>query len=163
MPARSMMNWATCSSRGSDKMRYWLEPAVDGGLGPGVDYDVTREPRLVGMLAYAFDDWSGDDIVETAGYWLITDRLAEALTAHGVTGWHTEPVAVSTSDMWEQLGRTIELPPWNRLVPGTEPNDDIYVVRRVYLCVSDRALAAMRTLSLDAAEIHDVSAIPPPP
>lgn len=41
---------------------HWIDAVVEGNLGPGVDYDVTREPALRGELAYEFDDWRSDDL-----------------------------------------------------------------------------------------------------
>lgn len=142
---------------------YWLDPAVDGGLGPGVDYDVTRDPRLVGELAYEFDDWTGDDIVETAGYWLVSDRLAHALSASTLTGWELASVRVSTSDVFDELHPDgLDMPRWHRLVPVGTPGDDITLVGRVYLCVSERALSLLRSFNLANAHIRDASEIPPP-
>ena len=108
---------------------YWLDPAVDGSLGPGVDYDVTRDPRLIGELAYEFDDWTGDDIVETAGYWLVSEGLARALSASTLTGWELASVRVSTSDIFDELHPDgLDMPRWRRLVPVGTPADDITLV-----------------------------------
>ncbi|MBD7917475.1 hypothetical protein H9657_04170 [Cellulomonas sp. Sa3CUA2] len=140
---------------------YWLGPAVDGGLGPGVDYDVTRDPHLVGELTYEFDDWTGDDITETAGYWLVSDRLAQALSASPLTGWELAPVRVTTSDVFDQLHPDgLGMPTWHRLVPTGTPGDDITLVGRVYLCVSDRALQLLRHFTIEHAAVRPVSEIP---
>ena len=141
---------------------YWLHPAVEGDLGPGVDYDITRDPQLLGELAYEFDDWGGDDIVQTSGYWLVSDRLAQALSTSALTGWELAPVRVSTSDVFDQLHPDgLEMPTWHRLVPVGTPTDDFTLVRRVYLCVSERALAFLRGFDLTHARIRDESEIPP--
>ncbi len=140
---------------------YWFEPVVDGGLGEGVDYDVTRDPRLVGELAYEFEDWCGDDIVQTAGYWLVSDRLAQALRASDLTGWKLDTVRVSTSDVYDELHPDgLAMPHWHRLVPVGDPVDDITLVGRTYLCVSDRALELLRRFSIEHAEVRPASQIP---
>ena len=141
---------------------YWLHPAVEGDLGPGVDYDITRDPQLVGELAHEFDDWGGDDIVQTSGYWLVSEGLARALSASTLTGWELASVRVSTSDIFDELHPDgLDMPRWHRLVPVGTPADDITLVGRVYLCVSERALALLRNFNLSNAQIKDESEIPP--
>lgn len=143
---------------------FWLEPVVDGGLGPGADYDGTRHPRLVGELAYEFEDWSGDDVVQTAGYWLVSDRLAQALRASELTGWALDTVRVSTSGVFEDLHPDgLEMPHWHRLLPVGSPMDDVTLIGRTYVCVSDRALDLLRRFTIEHAEIRPVSDIPPLP
>ena len=141
---------------------HWIDAAVEGNLGPGVDYDVTREPTLRGELAYEFDDWRGDDLVTTAEFWLCTERLADALRASDLTGWTLDSVRVSTSDVFDDLHPGgLELPTWYRLIPGAD--GDIQVRERVFLCVSDSALALLRRFDISHAEIRPLSAIPPLP
>ncbi|MCC2321356.1 hypothetical protein [Cellulomonas xiejunii] len=141
---------------------YWIKPEVAGGLAEGSDYDVTRDPQLVGPLHYEFADWLGDDIVTTAGFWLVTDRLAAALRAGDVTGWDLGVVHVSRSEELVLRKPDLELPHWNRLLPHGVAGDDIVLVHRVYLCVSERALSVLRSFNLANARMRDESEIPPP-
>lgn len=141
---------------------YWIKPEVAGGLAEGSDYDVAREPQLVGPLHYEFEDWLGDDIVSTAGFWLVTNRLAAALREAGVTGWALDVVHVSRSEELVLRKPGLELPDWNRLVPHGIAGDDIVLVHRVYLCVSERALSVLRSFNLANARIRNESEIPPP-
>ncbi len=143
---------------------HWLRAAVDGDLGDGVDYDITRDPQLIGELAYEFEDWTGDDIVQCAGYWLVSDQLASALQESDLTGWELDTVRVTTSDVYDQLHPDgLQMPLWHRLLPVGTPLDDITLLGRVYLCVSDRALELFRRFSIRHAEIRPASEIPPRP
>ena len=143
---------------------HWIRPAVDGDLGPGVDYDVTRDPRLVGDLAYEFEDWSGDDVVACAGYWLVTDSLAIALHEAALTGCETGPVHVTTSEVFDDLHPDgLDMPTWRRFIPGGGPGDDFTVVDRVFLLVSDRALEVLQRFSIQHAEVREPAEIPPAP
>ncbi|WP_163275793.1 hypothetical protein [Cellulomonas iranensis] len=141
---------------------HWIKPEVAGGLGEGSDYDVAREPQLLGDLYFEFADWLGDDIVSTSGFWLVTDRLADAFRSAGLTGWELGVVHVSRSEELARRKPDLELPNWNRLLPTGTEDDDILLVRRVYLCVSERALQVLRGFSIEHARVRDVSAIPPP-
>lgn len=141
---------------------HWIKPEVAGGLGEEADYDVAREPQLVGDLYFEFADWLGDDIVSTSGFWLVTDRLADALRSAGLTGWRSGPVHVSMSEELVLRKPDLELPHWYRLLPSGTEGDDIVLLRRVHLCVSERALQVLRSFSIDHARVRDVSEIPPP-
>ena len=141
---------------------HWIKPEVAGGLGEGTDYDVAREPQLLGDLHFEFADWLGDDIVSTSGFWLVTDRLADGLRGAGLTGWSVGTVHVSRSEELASRRPDLELPHWSRLLPTGTEGDDIVLLRRAYLCVSERALQVLRDFSIDHARVRDVSAIPPP-
>lgn len=133
-----------------------LEAEVAGGLGAGTDYDVSRVPRLSGTLHYEFEDWFGDDIVTTAGFWCVTARLAEALRESGLSGVRLEDVVVSTSETWAELPHAHELGEgWARLVPsGDSANgDDVCLERQTRLVLSDAALAVFRGFQLENATI----------
>ena len=131
-----------------------IEPEVAGGIGPGIDYDSTREPRLQGDLHYEFQGWLGDEIVTTSGFWIVTDTLAETLEASDLTGFELARVVVTVDDEYERMDHEHELPSWRRLVPtGTAGVEDFRLEGRTNLVVSDRALDLLRSGRLEHAEL----------
>lgn len=143
---------------------YWIKAEVAGGLGLDIDYDPRRTPALVGPLHFAFSDWLGDDIVTTSGYWIITERLSDALSNSGLTGWSLNEVVVSTDDSWKQAGITKQLPSWLRLMPtGVAGRDDFGIKNRVDLMVSERSLDFLKQFTLNQANIFPVSESPNEP
>lgn len=114
---------------------YMLQPEVDGGWGDKTV--VTNFPEVrsgqammheVAFLEYRFDDWLGDDLLATGPCYIVTDRLARALRAAGLTGARFDVVEVSTSGQWEDWEdhrqqrpeRLRTLPPFERLIPTGE-------------------------------------------
>lgn len=78
---------------------YQIEQDIVGHWGEDVDYDPAREPRLVGPFHYVLDSWSGEDLITTHPLFFVTRRLANAITAAGLTGVEFTPTRVS-SEGW---------------------------------------------------------------
>lgn len=131
-----------------------FEAEVAGGLGPGVDHDPSREPRLVGPLHYEFDGWLGDDIVTTSGYWIVSAPLADALRASTLSGFELAEVVVTTEQQFGALPLPRPFPErWERLVPtgSRAAGDDLVLEDRVDLLVSDAALALLQEFEIGEA------------
>jgi hypothetical protein len=65
---------------------FQIEPDVVGECGDQMDYDAHRTPQLVGPFHYVIDSWAGEDLVTTHPYFFVTRKLADAITAVGLTG-----------------------------------------------------------------------------
>lgn len=144
-------------------MHHRLEAEVAGGLGPGIDYVRKRDPRLVGPLHYEFQGWLGDDIVTTAGYWVVTGELADALRTSSLTGFELDEVVVTKDAQFDMFPTPRPFPErWERLIPvGTrERGDDFVLEDRVDLLVSDAALAVLRRFHVVEADVSDAGEPP---
>lgn len=134
-----------------------LDAEVAGGLGPGINYNHMREPALIGPLHYEFDGWMGDDIVTTAGFWLVTDRLARALQASDLSGYELAEVVVTKTSQFEHFYPGRELPTWQRLIPtgSVEAGDDIALVDWNDLLLSDKAMALLGQFTIAEAMLYE--------
>lgn len=111
-------------------------------------------------LTVEFQGWLGDDLLDLAGDWIVSGRLADALRSSALTGYGLAPVTVTTSDQWALMGHTFELPErWERLVPSGQRRhgDDFAVERTSGLMVSARGLALLRSLRLEQADVVEVT------
>jgi hypothetical protein len=155
-----------------------LKPEVAGSTGDGTvitNYDDLRSGAAlvpsVEHLEYAFDDWLGDDLIESFPCFIVTNALAASLEAGGLSGLELRDVTITVSELWEQLHEDdptgAALPRFRWFVPtGTvsiEPGEtsyrdwsghDLCLSQRAELIVTDRALAVMRTLRLDQCEVE---------
>jgi hypothetical protein len=82
---------------------YTLEPEVAGGLGDGTVIDTTVHPPHVERLHYEFEDWLGDDLVESFPCFLVSKPLAARLTAAGLGTFQLKDVAVTMTPEAEEL------------------------------------------------------------
>lgn len=135
------------------RRRIRIEPEVAGGLGEGIDFDSTRQPQLRGTLRYAFSGWLGDELLETAGFWIVTQGLAADLEAHGLTGFRLEDVIVSLEDDFLSSGHDPLAVTWRRLTPNGGDDDDLALEGTSTLIVSERAFELLRRHRLEHAEI----------
>ena len=160
-----------------------LKPEVAGGTGDGTvitNYDALRAGTAlvpeVTELEYTFDDWLGDDILESFPCFVATEALIGSLEAAGLTGLATRPVTVSVSELWEQIHEDDDptgssLPPFRWLTPtgGVHvelgevayrgwSGDDLCVSQRAELVVSDRALAVLRRHHLENCDVERLEA-----
>lgn len=133
---------------------YQIEPDIAGEWGEDVDYDPAREPRLVGPFHYVLDSWSGEDLVTTHPFFFVTRRLADAITAAGLTGVEFTPTRVS-SEGWVTPSRP-ELPDLLQLVFTGDTDSDL-LLHKSDLRVSGRTIEVLRMFNLGAADIDLVS------
>ena len=140
-------------------MHTLFEAEVAISLGDGSDYRHDREPRLVGTLHAEFEGWLGDDIVETSGFWLVTEALAAALQASELTGFELADVVVTTGPTRDEFDYP-PLPVWRRLVPtgSLTAGDDIAAVRRgTTLALSDRVLRLLEGFQIENAFLRPMT------
>ncbi|MGH7868849.1 MAG: hypothetical protein ACREP9_14760 [Candidatus Dormibacteraceae bacterium] len=139
-------------------MDYFIvEPEVAGELGPGTVFDRTSLTVKVIRLEYQFFGWLGDSIVESTPCFIVTETLATAIVAAGLTGAEFDEVKVSVSPEGEEL---IEqpLPRWKWLqLTGRACQNDLGLSDDSRLVVSERALVVLRQHEFTDAEVIEVA------
>ena len=136
-----------------------LDPEVAGGWGHNTECVRTPgKPLVVKKLHYAFDGWLGDELLESSPCFIVTDRLAEAIRGHDVTGYELRDVEVSTSEQFRELYPNRQLPRFKWLhIMGLVGVDDFGVACDGRLVVSDKALAVLRTQQLRNCAIEPLT------
>ena len=136
-----------------------LEPEIAGGWGERTVADTSSFPPTVTALHYRFDGWLGDELLESFPCYIVTDRLAVRLRRSGLTGFRLQPVAVSTSEQFDELYPDRELPAFKWLHPvGRAGMDDFGLSDAHQIVVSERALTILRKFRLQHCEITPFSA-----
>lgn len=135
--------------------RWRISAEVAGGLGPQTVMDRSVHPPRVEVLHYVFEDWLGDDIVETFPCYLVTRRLADALIDAGLVGLVFDRAKVSRSEECMAMNPDLILPEfvWLRLV---EDESCDLSSRGGKLVVSRRALDVLKRFVLRQAEVTRV-------
>lgn len=128
-------------------MSYVLEPEVAGGWGPDTDADTSVHPPLVRRLVYQFEDWLGDDLLETFPCFVVTTRLAEAIRKSQLTGYSLEPIAITTSEQFVERNPRCTLPDFHILRAQGE-GGDFWIGEDYRLVVSDEAFDLLGNFSL---------------
>jgi hypothetical protein len=136
---------------------FYLEPEVAGGFGEGSVLDTSVHPPKVVRLHYVFDDWLGDDLVESAPCFIITDRLRDKLQRSDATGYKLDQVAVSKSELYEDLHPNgPPLPKFHWLkITGRAGLDDFGIASDRRLVVSELALRLLQSCQLADCYIED--------
>lgn len=129
---------------------FTLEPEVAGGWGEGTVANTTTHPPVVSVLHYCFDDWFGDELVESFPCFIVSRRVARALLTARLTGFGLARVHQSTSATFEELHPGRILPEFEWLqVAGAAGVDDFGLSSDHRLVVSARALAALQSGQLE--------------
>jgi len=150
--------WGTAAGEAVDRpMKYFsVEPEIAGGWGHNTVYTRAVGKRAqVHKLHCEFDQWLGDQLVETGACFIATARLARAIEAARLTGVSIDVVEITTSDLYRELFPNRSLPNFVWLkIDGRPKCDDFGVAPNLTLIVSERALALLRPVGvMDAATI----------
>ncbi len=156
---------------------FLLEPEVAGGWGPRTVVTNQQEVEAgiastwnVSYLEYMFDGWLGDELLTTHPCYIVTDSLAIDLQGEGLSGVQMAPVAVSTSELFQELYPDRELPHFQRLIPqGTArvaddgklvewSGHDLCLTPRGDLIVSEPCLEVLRRHRLKHCKIQELEA-----
>lgn len=137
---------------------YLLEPEVAAGLGPRSEMERSDGRLVVTRLNYEFEDWLGDDLLGTFPCYMVTERLRDGLAASELTGFRFADVEVTVSGEFREW-HPEPLPrfAWLQVV-GVAGQDDMWTTDEGRLYVNDRALAQLRTFSLDNCLVHEAAA-----
>jgi len=148
---------------------FLLAPTVDGHFGDkSVFIDRGARPPKIEKLHFVLDAFSGDDLIESIGTYVITKRLANLLqtVVPKITGISFDDVEISKSDeyCWSQVegfSYAPEHPPefvWLK-INGEAGIDDFANPGRGDLVVSERALHVLRSLNLERCEIKEFNSV----
>lgn len=135
-------------------MPYVLKPEVAGGWGNGTIADTSCHPPKVSLLVYEFESWSEDDLLTTFPCFIVSSRLAAQIEAASLTGFVLAPVAVTKSDLFEELHPDLELPAfmWLKVV-GELEKADFAINQKHRLTVSDKAFEIIRKTNISGCEV----------
>jgi hypothetical protein len=134
-----------------------LSPEVPGGLGPGSIIDRSDHPPRVSRLAFIFDGWLGDDLVESFPVFLVTDALAKTLNNSELTGYLLKEADISVSEQFLEFYPNAPSPQFVWLdVVGDYCRDDFSLDSRARLVVSERAYQVLRTARLEHCEVEQI-------
>ncbi|HCO21570.1 MAG TPA: hypothetical protein DIT97_00290 [Gimesia maris] len=137
-------------------MYFLLRPEVAGQLGEETEMDTSVSPPRVDTLEYEFEDWLGDDLLETYPCFIVTEKLKKFLMASELSGFEIAPVIVSKSDIFDDLYEGSELPEFYWLKITGQPNDDFTLSPKAELIVSERCLNILKDFQLDNCEIENL-------
>jgi len=136
-------------------MPYVLEPDVAGGWGDGTVADTSIHPPEVERLEYKFDNWNGDDLLESFPCFIVNHRLAAEIKQSNLTGHEIRSLAVSTSDTFEELQPNRVLPEFKWLhITGVVDKDDFALGSDYKLVVSDKAYRILKKYNLVGCKIE---------
>lgn len=136
--------------------RWIVEPEVAGQLGSNTIMDTTNHPPVVMHLHHEFDGWLGDDLIECFPCFLVTERLAEALSKSRVTGFELRKAKISRSEIFNDLYPKRVLPRfWWLNIAGNDASSDLRLSTDGRLNVSDRAHELLCRFKIDNAIIRD--------
>ncbi|MFZ5635875.1 MAG: hypothetical protein ACOY82_04745 [Pseudomonadota bacterium] len=139
-------------------MYYFVEPEVAGGWGDGTLADTSVHPPVVNKLHYHFDDWLGDDLLETFPCFIVSEKLKDDIVGSGLTGFEIDDVLVTMSDDFELPAGVSIFPNFYWLkAKKTDQAVDFKISADNRLMVSSGALAVMKRHSLSHADIDPIS------
>ncbi|HHF3152705.1 TPA: hypothetical protein ACVOZG_004675 [Vibrio diabolicus] len=134
--------------------QYLIEPEVPGSLGENTLANFDLHPPIIEKLHLQFDGWLGDDLLTSFPCFLVTERLATALSSSQLSGYNLEVAEISTSDVFEELYPECTLPRFSWLqVSGTIGKDDFSVTNDGLLLVSERAMVLLQRYQLENSDI----------
>jgi hypothetical protein len=129
-----------------------VEPEI-AGWGENTVYSRLVGKRVVHKLHCEFDQWLGDQMVESRACFIVTTRLARDIERARLTGASFDAVEVTTSDMFHELYPNRPLPRFVWLkVTGRAKRHDFGVAPNLLLVVSERAHDVLKRVGvMDAA------------
>ena len=130
-----------------------LEPEVAGGWGDETVADTSVHPPIVTRLHYEFEDWLGDELLESFPCFIVSERVASALEASGLTGFALDEVKISTSPEFEDLHPDASIPRFRWLKVSGQPGvDDFGLAADFRLVVSAKGLGLLSRFALNHAD-----------
>jgi len=155
---------------------FHLESEVVGGFGEGTivtNYDqlkvgVEKIPK-VEALEYVFDDWLGDDLLESTPCFVVTERLATLIETSNLAGYSLADMLVSKSDLFRQIhNEDLELPKflWLKVLGHAEmvdmevrhwSGDDFCSGLKGELIVTERCLHVLQRANLKNCTVSQLA------
>jgi hypothetical protein len=153
---------------------FLLRPEVAGGWGSETVVDRTEIKSgtdkfpVITKLEYVFDDWLGDDLLESFPCFIVTEALADKLQQNTLTGLKFSDVLISVSELFEQINGAngfSKLPHFVRLEPqgraafdgeyevSNWTGDDICLGEKAELIVTEKALDVLKQANINQCDI----------
>ncbi|WP_409261649.1 hypothetical protein [Pseudomonas putida] len=135
-------------------MYYYIEPEVAGGLGGGTVLDTAVHPPIVYSLEYEFDDWLGDQLLESFPCFIVTEIIASAIKEAGLSGCRFGPVDIKKSEIFEELNPDVMLPEFVWLkVCGVAGVSDFGLAHDHRLVISEEVNRLLKRFGLENADV----------
>lgn len=154
---------------------FLLRPEVAGGWGEKTVVANQSEIQsgaatipVITRLEYVFDDWLGDELLESFPCFTVTEMLADKLQQNALTGLKFSEVLISVSELFEDINGAdgfSRLPPFVRLEPQGRvafdaeykvlnwTGDDFCLSEKADLIVTEKALAVLKKSNLNQCDI----------
>ncbi len=132
-----------------------VQPLVGGELGLDVEYDRSTHPPGINRVQYVLDYPTTEDLLESFPAYIVSEALAERMTAARLPGFALDDAEVRPGDNYVALYGNVphKRYRWLRIEPHT-PDTDVWLGDELQLCVSDRMMAVLEEAELSAAEIE---------
>ncbi len=138
------------------KNYYLIEPEVPGQWADDIVVDRSTHPPEVKELNLVFDGWLGDDILEVFPSFIVTEKLADAMYDHGLSGFEFRDVKVSISEQFKEIYGEKELPRFLWLYPHREETPkDVSLKEDGSLLLSERAMSVFKRFNLQNCDIEN--------
>jgi hypothetical protein len=133
-----------------------IEPEVSGGIGSKTLIDNSKHPPTIKKLNFEFEDWLGDDILETFPCYIVTEKLKDEIELNRLTGIIFENVEITKSKNFAELYIGKELPKfyWAQIV-GKLNFDDFVISNDFRLLISDKAFKLFSIFKIANAVVED--------
>jgi hypothetical protein len=128
--------------------RWRLRPEVPGGFGELTVMDNSTSPPRIDRLHIEIEDWLGDDLLECFPIFMVTERLAEALSRSGLTGFEIGEVTLTKSGLYEDMHPDLPLPNLRWLKVGRGEESDLALGSANCLEASASAFAILQRFSI---------------
>ncbi|MEE4137858.1 hypothetical protein [Pseudomonas viridiflava] len=136
-------------------MYHYIEPEVAGELGNNTRIITSCHPPKVTKLEYKFNGWLGDDLLESFPCFIVSRKLADALSKKKLSGYYFTPMTTSKSEIFKELQPQTDLPEFQWLqVSGSAGRDDFGLAKNHLLVISDIALETLNMHNINQAEIY---------
>ena len=133
-----------------------LEPDVAGGWGDGTVADTSVHPPVVTHLHYEFQDWFGDELVESFPCYLVTEALGATISQAGLNGFSLASVEITCSSEFTELQPNTMLPAFQWLkISGVAGESDFGLSSDHLLVVSEQALQVIGTHSISNCAVSE--------
>lgn len=132
---------------------YTIDPDVPGRL--AVDTITAFRSGTPELVNYVFECWPDSDMVQADPVFLVSDRLASALSAAGLTGFTLKLCFSSKGEQFHIASPGCgPLPTYRWLfVNGTVGVDDFGISEDLALTISENALGVMRGFNLQGLDM----------
>jgi hypothetical protein len=136
-----------------------VEPSVDGEIDSVSDFGLEPQvaQREAKNLEYLIDVWSGNDVITSTPFFLVTPRFAAKADKSKLTGAVFTQLVIKKADQFDgwEVNKGASLPEllWMRVI-GQPGNDDIGITPRGSLVVSEKCMIVLNTLQVDNASVY---------